>query len=63
MPTVQKARETFRGFHCPAVPLKLQDYTLDELYVDPVALSAGSLRELEDGNLVLEAPADKSLFN
>lgn len=51
-----------KGFNVPAVPLKLQGNALRKLFVDPIFLVAGRLRVFKDGNLVLEALADESLF-
>ena len=51
-----------KGF-VPITPLQLKGNKFGDLLVDPVALSAGSLRAFKGGNLVFEAPADESLYS
>lgn len=43
--------------------LKLKGNRFGSLSIDPVALQAGSLRAFNEGGLVLEAPADETLYN
>ena len=46
-----------------AAPLKLQGNRFGKLVLDPVSLMAGRLRAFDGGSLVLDAPADESLYS
>jgi len=43
--------------------LKLKEDRFGNLTIDPESLQAGRLRAFEGGNLVLEAPADSTLYD
>ena len=43
--------------------LKMQGRQFGDLEIDPVLLKAGKLRAFDNGKIVLEAPADESLYN